>query len=75
MKTPNKFKVNQIVFFKIGDLIQSGQIRFHRISKEDIFSQDGKELIMRAMVNHEYFISGAWYKESQLSESPESFIA
>jgi hypothetical protein len=41
--------------------------------KDDVKDKEGN-LIIRSIMNTEYFISGQWFKESELKESLEEFL-
>lgn len=41
--------------------------------KDDVRDKEGN-LIIRSIMNTEYFISGQWYKESELRKSIEELL-
>ncbi len=68
-----KYTTSDILFYRKNDQIFSSKYKFMRMEKDHVRDKDGF-LIVKSFLSPEYWIEGIWYKESELSLTPEGLL-
>jgi hypothetical protein len=68
-----KYALTDTLYFRKNGLITSGKFKFVKMDKDYVRGEDGTLIFEKYNTPH-YWISGEWYKESELKLSAEDLL-
>lgn len=73
IRSEPKFIVGQLVYYREGGRIRSGQIKQYGYYKDNVRDENG-EIVAHNLISPFYFVNGQRYDEDVLKESIEELL-